>query len=178
MGQLEERKGIHELLEAFSDIHNPDARLTIIGTGSLRDEIDTLSLNDPRIKAIGYVSQDKLPQRLAQARCLVLPSVTTAKDREPWGLVVNEAMHSGTPVITTDAVGAAAGGLVEHEINGLVVEERNTQALGLALARLLDDRQLARSMGECARTSVTAFSYPRMLEAFDGAMRFAIEQHS
>lgn len=178
VGQLEERKGIHELLEAFSDIHNPDARLTIIGTGSLRDEIDTLSLNDPRIKAIGYVSQDKLPQRLAQARCLVLPSVTTAKDREPWGLVVNEAMHSGTPVITTDAVGAAAGGLVEHEINGLVVEERNTQALGLALARLLDDRQLARSMGECARTSVTAFSYPRMLEAFDGAMRFAIEQHS
>ena len=178
VGQLEERKGIRELLEAFSGLHDPDARLTLIGTGSLGDEIDRWSRNDSRIKAIGYVSQEELPDRLARARCLVLPSVTTAKDREPWGLVVNEAMHSGIPVITTDAVGAAAGGLVEHEINGLVVEERNAQALSLALVRLLGDRDLARLMGERARVSVRAFSYLRMLRAFDAAMTFAIEQRS
>ena len=56
---------------------------------------------------VGYLPQQRLPETLAGARCLVLPSVTTALDREPWGLVVNEAMHAGVPVIATDAVGAA-----------------------------------------------------------------------
>ena len=52
---------------------------------------------------------------------VVVPSIPTRDFLEPWGLVVNEAMHQGVPVIATDAVGAAAGGLVRHERNGLVV---------------------------------------------------------
>ena len=50
--------------------------------------------------------------------------------REPWGLVANEAMNQGTPVIATDAVGAAAGGLVRHERNGLSRGRRRARAGG------------------------------------------------
>ena len=69
----------------------------------------------------------------------VVPSIPTRTFREPWGLVVNEAMHQGLPVIATDAVGAAAGGLVRHERNGLVVPAGDPHALAGAIARVHDD---------------------------------------
>ena len=53
--------------------------------------------------------------------------------REPWGLVVNEAMNQALPVIATDAVGAAAGGLVRDERTGLVVPAGDADALAAAL---------------------------------------------
>lgn len=125
VGQLEVRKGVDHLLQAFSRINDPTIRLSIVGDGSLRAEIERRSASDPRIELHGYVPQAQLPDRLAQACCLVVPSITTQTDREPWGLVVNEAMHCGIPVVASDAVGAAMGGLVEHEANGLVVKEGN-----------------------------------------------------
>ncbi len=67
---------------------------------------------------------------------LVLPSVTTPRFREPWGLVLNEAMAAGTAVVATTAVGAAAGGLVLDGETGLVVPERDHAALAAALDRL------------------------------------------
>ena len=51
------------------------------------------------MELVGYMPQEHLPDEFARARCLVLPSITTALDREPWGLVVNEAMHAGVPVV-------------------------------------------------------------------------------
>ena len=63
----------------------------------------------------------ELPALYAAADVLVLPSIRTRTFTEPWGLVTNEAMHQGTPVIATDAVGAVAGGLVRDGRNGLVV---------------------------------------------------------
>jgi glycosyltransferase involved in cell wall biosynthesis len=104
----------------------------------------------------------------------VIPSITTALDREPWGVVVNEAMHSGVPVIATDAVGAAAGGLVVDGRNGLVVPERDPTALADAMLRLIRDPELATRMGEAARRDVAAFNYPRMAQAFLDAVQFAI----
>ncbi len=60
---------------------------------------------------------------------LVLPSIPTRTFREPWGLVVNEAMNRGLAVIASDAVGAAAGGLVRDGRNGLVVPAGDPAAL-------------------------------------------------
>ena len=64
-----------------------------------------------------------------------MPSVPTRTFREPWGLVVNEAMHQRTPVIATDAVGAAAGGLVRDGRNGLVVPAGRRRRAGAAPSR-------------------------------------------
>ena len=88
------------------------AKLRLIGNGSLEPQVSRRAAQDPRVELVGYVPQERLPAELARSRCLVLPSITTDLDREPWGLVVNEAMHAGLPVVATDAVGAAAGGLV------------------------------------------------------------------
>ena len=173
VGQLEERKGIRHLLHAFSQIAEPEARLVVIGDGALRLEVERQSRIDPRVEVAGPLSQPQLADRLARASFLVLPSITTRTDREPWGLVVNEAMHSGIPVIASTAVGAAAGGLVQHETTGLVVPEGDAAALRRALERLIRDAPLARKLGAQASVSVRAFDYTSMVAAFDAALRRA-----
>jgi glycosyltransferase involved in cell wall biosynthesis len=101
--------------------------------------------------------------------------VTTAEDREPWGLVVNEAMHAGLPVVATDGVGAAAGGLVRDGHNGFVVAEQDRVGLARALATLLDHPDDAATMGERGRADVAAFNYDRMADAFVSAAEFAVK---
>lgn len=178
VGQFKPYKGIAELLSAWSRVPDPTARLRMVGNGPLEAAIHAAASRDPRIEVVGFVPQERLPGVLARARCLVLPSVTTELDREPWGLVVNEAMHAGLPVVASDAVGAAAGGLVEHGRNGYVVPERDVSALGDVLARLVADPSLARSLGDRARQDVERFTHERMADAFHRAVAHAVSERS
>jgi glycosyltransferase involved in cell wall biosynthesis len=174
VGQFEERKGLADLLGAFDALGDPGARLRLVGNGSLEPELTRRAAHDPRVDVVGYLPQEELPATLARARCLVLPSITTALDKEPWGLVINEAMHAGVPVIATDAVGAAAGGLVRHEANGLIVAERDPAALAVAIGRLTRDPALAAELGDQARRDVARFSHAAMADAFQTAVEHAI----
>jgi glycosyltransferase involved in cell wall biosynthesis len=174
VGQFEERKGIADLLAAFALVDDASARLALIGNGSLEAEIRRQAARDPRIEVVGHVPQEGLPAQYAQGRALVLPSVTTDTFREPWGLVVNEAMHAGLPVIATDAVGAAAGGLVKHGITGLVVPERNPRALSSAMTQLLSDDVLTSMLATRALERVSQFTFDAMADAFEAAVEFAI----
>ena len=88
----------------------------------------------------------------------VIPSRRTATFREPWGLAANEAMHQGMPVVATTEVGAAAGGLVRHERNGLVVPPEDPRALAEALTRLRDDAGWRAQLAANARRDVAAFT--------------------
>jgi glycosyltransferase involved in cell wall biosynthesis len=177
VGQFEERKGLADLLDAFAELHDQSARLRLVGNGSLEPEVAKRAGQDPRLEVVGYLPQERLPEALARARCLVLPSITTSLDREPWGLVVNEAMHSGVAVIATAAVGAAAGGLVEHERNGLVVPERDPRALGASIRRLVADPALAARLGDQAQLDVARFTHSAMADAFEAAVEHAVAAH-
>jgi glycosyltransferase involved in cell wall biosynthesis len=174
IGQFKEFKGLPDLIDAYERVSPSGAHLRLIGGGPMSDWACQRVRMLPGVELVGYRSQAELPAELARARCLVIPSITTALDREPWGVVVNEAMHSGVPVIATDAVGAAAGGLVVDGRNGLVVPERDPTALADAMLRLIRDPELATRMGEAARRDVAAFNYPRMAQAFLDAVQFAI----
>jgi glycosyltransferase involved in cell wall biosynthesis len=120
------------------------------------------------------VATDRTPEQLrnlyAGSDVLVVPSLPTRDFLEPWGLVVNEAFHQGIPVIATDAVGAAAGGLVQHERTGLIVPAGNAGALREAIARMHDD-ELRHTLGANARTAVAAYTQT----AWADAMVHAIE---
>ena len=148
VGRLEEEKGVRILLTAWRDAGLENAALALAGSGPLRDG-GTL---------LGQVERERLPALYAAADALVLPSIRTATFTEPWGLVVNEAMHQGTPAIVTDAVGAAAGGLVRDGRNGLVVPERDPAALAAALRTLAHDPQLRARLGSAARDDVNEYS--------------------
>ena len=84
------------------------------------------------------------------ATAMLLPSA-----HEPWGAVVNEAMAAGTPVISSDRVGAGTE-LIEDGVNGYLVPVGEVQGYVRAMQRLLDDSELAEAMGRAARATAVA----------------------
>ena len=92
---------------------------------------------------MGYVSPEEALTYYATADLFVLPSVTMPTGKEPWGLVVNEAMNQGLPVVATEAVGAAAGGLVQAGVNGFIVPERDSEALAQVISTNFSRRKSA-----------------------------------
>jgi glycosyltransferase involved in cell wall biosynthesis len=101
---------------------------------------------------------------------LVIPSIPTRTFREPWALVANEAMNRGLAVIATDAVGAAAGGLVRDGRNGIVLPAGDTAALSRALTRLAGDGELRARMGAAGSQDVLAYSHEAWAAGFSGAL--------
>jgi glycosyltransferase involved in cell wall biosynthesis len=168
-GRLEREKGVHVLLSAWREAALPDdAVLAFAGDGPLRSEVDGAGLG---VHALGSVERHDLPALYAAADALVLPSVPTATFREPWGLVVNEAMHGGTPVIASDAVGAVAGGLVQDGRNGLVAAADDAPALAAHLRTLALDPRLRERLGAAAAEDVKAFSHERWVDGMSAALR-------
>jgi glycosyltransferase involved in cell wall biosynthesis len=149
VGRLEREKGIETLLAAWRRADLPaGARLALAGSGPLEQLVADQA---PDARLLGHVAPEALPALYAAADVLVLPSVRTATFREPWGLVTNEAMLQGTPVVASDAVGAAAGGLVRDGSNGFVVPAGDPDALASRLQTLARSSRLRAQLGEAAR---------------------------
>ncbi len=106
----------------------------------------------------------------AHAEVLVVPSIPTPSFREPWGLVVNEAMNRGLAVIASDAVGAAAGGLVRDGDTGIVVGAGDPGALAGAIGRLAGSAELRSQLGAAGRRAVAAYTYDAWAAGFTGAL--------
>jgi glycosyltransferase involved in cell wall biosynthesis len=176
VGRLESGKGIDVLVRALART-SVEQRLLIVGRGSLEQEsrrlVRTLGVED-KVRFAGPVSQELLPVYLQASDLLVLPSVTTRRFREPWGLVVNEAMASGLPVIATDAVGASAGGLVVDGETGRIVAEGDPDALAAAMDELARDDVRRRSLGAGASEHVTRWNLDSAADAMESAILAAV----
>jgi glycosyltransferase involved in cell wall biosynthesis len=169
VGRLIDGKGVRVLLDAWSRVPIP-ATLVLIGDGPLAQAAAAA----PRVRPLGRLPRDELPAAYAAAEFTVLASVPTPRFREPWGLVCNEAMDQGRPVIASDGVGAVAGGLVIDGQSGLVVPSGDSHALAQAIERLLGDEALRGRLGEGARAAVRPYTYEAMAEAFDRALATAM----
>jgi glycosyltransferase involved in cell wall biosynthesis len=169
VGRLVREKGVQVLLEAWRRARRERrATLCLVGDGPGRAERDFRS--EPGVRLAGRLSRDALPAAYAAADVVVVPSIATARFVEPWGLVCNEAMSQGRPVIATTAVGAAVGGLVTDGETGVVVPAGDARALGDAIARLLDDPGLREQLGRRARLVVGGYTYERAADAFRQAL--------
>ncbi|NND54716.1 MAG: glycosyltransferase family 4 protein [Gammaproteobacteria bacterium] len=172
-GQLEEGKGLSYLLEAFAALRRDDAVLVLAGTGSqesrLRAAADEMGIAG-QVRFAGDVPEAEAIQYYAVAWACVLSSITLPAGNETWGLSVNMAFNQGVPVIATDAVGAAAGGLAQHNVNGFVVPERNAAALADALRLLLDQPDVRARLGANARATIAQWDNNRMVLGFRQAI--------
>lgn len=176
VGRLVPEKGIEELLAAWGQLaesaplgasgHGAPPTLVAIGDGPLAGAVEAA----PHARLLGALPRERLPVAYAAAALLVLPSIPTPRFREPWGLVCNEALHQGTPVIATTAVGAAAGGLVRDGETGLVVPPNDPHALAVAIDRLLADPALRARLGEAGRAALAGHTYEAMADAFGVAL--------
>jgi glycosyltransferase involved in cell wall biosynthesis len=176
LGRLEDGKGLDYLINAFSTVaEQDDTILVLAGTGSqekdLRQLVQEKGIAD-KVRFTGYIPSNQTVTYYALAWVYILPSVTTATFKEPWGLVVNEAMNQGTPVIATDAVGAAAGGLVQDGVNGFVVPERNSCALAQAIHKMLNNTALRDHMSQNARQTMVGWDNEQMIAGFRQAITY------
>ena len=175
VGRITEEKGLDVLIEASARVAAPH-QVVVAGAGPLldaiRDRASSLGIGD-RVRFAGHVDQADLPPLLRASDVLALPSVPTKRVRETWGLVVNEAMNCSLPIIATDAVGAAAGGLVVDGETGLVVPAGDASALALAFEELASDGPKRRRLGEAASSRVLDWNYVAAADGFGAALTAA-----
>jgi len=177
LGRFEEVKGVRYLIEAFAEEMPANATLVVAGEGSERSSLEGMARSrcgPGRVIFLGYVPVESAVELYSIAEVFVIPSITTPAVKELWGLVVNEAFNQGVPVIATDAVGAAAGGLVQDGFNGFVVPERDTVAMRRGLEQILCDEALRGKLSTGARASVQQWNHVEMVESFMRAVNFAL----
>ena len=147
--KLIKRKSTDDLIQAFAQISNlyPTAYLLIAGSGAEESNLRQLvsSLDDAQIRFIGFQNQSQLPRLYAATDIFVLPA-----HLEPWGLVINEVMAAGLPVIVSSEIGAATD-LVDGKGTGIIYPCGDLQALTSALETLLQSPTLRVEMGIKAR---------------------------
>jgi len=159
-------KGLRVLLDAWGRAALRPSDGVLVLAGVEPGEIPP----GPGVLAAGRLAPQDLRNFYAAADVLVVPSVPTRDFREPWALVVNEAMNQQTPVIATDAVGAAAGGLVCDGRTGLVVPAGDPAALAQAIERLRADATLRARLGAAGAQAVGAYTYSAWVQGFSAAL--------
>jgi glycosyltransferase involved in cell wall biosynthesis len=140
-GRLVSCKGVFDALAAYAAL-SPHLRsevgLVFAGNGSARSELEQRSkaISPGRVQFAGFVQREDLPAFYALADMLIFPTHS-----DPWGLVVNEAMACGLPIITTSVAGCASD-LVANGWNGLVVPRRSIPQLAAAMNLLACSAEL------------------------------------
>jgi glycosyltransferase involved in cell wall biosynthesis len=139
VGQLIHRKGVDLLLQAMRPLfeEHRDLALTLIGEGelsvALQRHVAELGLSD-RVNFVGAISAGEIPRRLSLADLLVLPSRW-----DGWGMVVNESLSVGVPVVASDRCGAAD--LIQDDANGYVFRSGDAASLRACLTKFLSRRE-------------------------------------
>ncbi|MFT4035312.1 MAG: glycosyltransferase family 4 protein [Patulibacter sp.] len=122
------------------------------------------------VTALGLVAPHRVRELLGDATVVVVPSERTATFREPWGLVVNEAMHARRLVVASTEVGAVAGGLLEHERTGLVFPAGRADALAAGLRRALDDAPLRSRLAAAGQQRAQQYTWDAWAAAVASAL--------
>jgi len=166
VGRLTPVKGVDVLIEAVRRISEtrPDIGLLIVGQGPERQALEKRAKGLPQIFFLGFRDWGDLPRFYAAADLFVLPS-----RREPWGLVVNEAMASGLPVIATQKVGAAQDLIIEGQ-SGYLVPVNDAEAMAVTIDRACQSVERLRAMGELAQQLIASWNYDATLEGFYQAL--------
>jgi glycosyltransferase involved in cell wall biosynthesis len=174
VGRPAREKGLDVLIEAWrgADLRARAATLVLVGarSASRSSPGSAGGRGGDGVVWLESVPPTELRNLYAACDVLVVPSIPTRTFREPWGLVVNEAMNRALPVIASDAVGAAAGGLVRDDENGLVVPAGDSAALAAAIGRLAAEPALRARLGRTAAQSVRGFSHDAWAGGFSAAL--------
>jgi glycosyltransferase involved in cell wall biosynthesis len=169
--KLQSRKHADHLLDAYrAFIANRDPRetpyLIIVGDGEQRATLEacTCDLNLDDVRFAGFRNQSVLPRFFQLADVFVLPS-----RHEPWGLIVNEAMAAGCPVIVSTDVGSHAD-LITDGVEGCVFPVGDIPALTHALRRVFATSESATQMGARARERIQTWTFEQDLQGLRRAL--------
>lgn len=157
VGKLEKSaqwKGVRYLLEAIQILKSdfPDIKLSLVGEGDAISEYQNYAKKlyiSENVIFTGPLQGEQLAQQYRNSYALVLPSISSA---ESFGIVLIEAMASGLPVIGSNRGGIP--GVIDDNVNGILVTPRNPQSIADAIKKLLNDPEYARKLGRQGRMKV------------------------
>ena len=172
MGRLAREKNWETLLDACARVMetHADVRLLLIGDGPQRDELEKYASDlgiANRVTFVGRVPFESVPDHPKAGDLFCFASVT-----ETQGLATMEALAAGLPVVAVDATGTRD--VVEEGVDGLLTHN-DSQALALAISRLLDDNGLRETFIANAREKVKQFDTKRQAKRLVEVYRQVIE---
>ena len=175
LANLQKRKGIYTLLDAFLEIVKsvPNCRLRIVGSGaeaaSVAAYVDTMPCRK-QVELIGNVPRERVSDFLRDCTVYCLPSFG-----EPYGASVVEAMSCGIPIVVTKAGGFP---YLVPETGGRFIRPGNSFALAKALVEILTNPEMQRSMGAVNREhAVASLSWARAVDQLEIGYRTAFSRH-
>jgi glycosyltransferase involved in cell wall biosynthesis len=162
------RKHPDDLIRAMARLRDKGqvATLFMVGTGEMEHDLRNLvaSLGMENVVFGGFINQAELPKIYAAADIFVLPS-----ENEPWGLIVNEVMCAGIPVVISDEVGCVPD-LVKEGVNGYHMKAGDIGSLAMALEKLLADDVQRQKMGAASLSIIRDWSYKRCRQGITEAL--------
>jgi glycosyltransferase involved in cell wall biosynthesis len=152
VGRLEERKGLHLLLQSCNILRQQGCKfsLAIAGRGPQQEELQAYCHShdlDDRVEWLGWIDYRQLGGYLQQADVLVFPSL-----EDIWGMVTLEAMAFGTPAIASKWAGSSE--LVVDGENGWLCDPHDPTAMAAQMRQSIDRPELISKLGKAAAATI------------------------
>jgi len=172
VGRLVREKGVFDLLAGYAKLESgvrSEVGLVFAGDGVAKEELmqQAKLISASAICFPGFAQREDLAGLYALAEALVLPTHS-----DPWGLVVNEAMACGLPIIASSVAGCSAD-LVEDGWNGYVVPPRDLEKLRVAMETVVRQPELRRQMSARSLERIQNYSPEACAEGLAAAAAFA-----
>ncbi|CCE24935.1 glycosyltransferase [Methylotuvimicrobium alcaliphilum] len=176
VGRLVEKKGVADLIRAvhlLPDDLKHKTELWIIGDGTERDSLEALAcrygLSD-RVKFHGRIPNQDLTDYYAAADIFIAPSVVDGKgDTEGQGVILLEAMASGTAVISTKTGGISE--VITHLKTGLLISPEQPEELEAAIERLMVNSDLRQALATAGQSRAQLYDWSIIGERFSALYR-------
>jgi glycosyltransferase involved in cell wall biosynthesis len=160
-----------DLLRAFAHANFGRAQLLFAGDGPLRAELESEARAlgiDSRVRFLGFINQSQLPSLYTAADVMVLPS-----EYEPFGVVVNEAMCCGCPVVSSDSVGASRD-LIATVTPEFIYSCGDITALANILLKISEQRHQLKGLRSVVRAHMSSWSTEQNINATVDAVSRAV----
>lgn len=157
VGRFDPKKGMDDLLHTCPSLDSAAGIYFVGGEPEEEHLAFCQEKNLENVHFVGFKKKEALGEYYRAADLLVLPTWS-----DVWGLVINEAMAQGLPVVTTDRCVAGVE-LVEDGVNGYIIPVKDTGALSRAINRVLE--QDYRKMGEAALETIRPYTIENMAAA-------------
>jgi len=165
IGRLEKRKGVIYLIKAYAALagSRDDINLVLVGDGELKNSLQeyVATHNVPRVSFLGYVSEKKKLQLLHQAALFCSPALFG----ESFGIVLLEAMASGTVTVAGDNVGYT--GVLTGAGRLSLVDPKQISEFSRRLDIMLNDNDVRKTWLDWAQKTVQQYDYPKVVDAYE-----------
>ena len=168
VGRLIELKGLDLLINALSKVKN-DYKLTIVGSGEEEENLKLLTREmkvDNKIDFVGFKQRKELVDIYAKSDIFILPT-----RQDCFGLVINEAMCAGLPVISSKYADGAYD-LIDENVGGYIIDPYDVDEFSTKIDTILSDKKLLKTMSIYNQKKIKQFSIARVSEPYIDAIKY------